>query len=130
MIKHRGERLHSRHWNGATLALLTIGDSTAVIPVGPNCQESAEQVQCRDEILGIEFAYPLPWGSIEAELRPGGYSGTIYTYHFNPTGDLYPYAGGLSADFSEGRGGWYTDFRGYGTGGGSGSLCQLQCNAL
>ena len=110
-----GEKMNTDpgYWEGVTLALLTVNESTSVQMIGPDCQRNERQFRCRDAVMGAEFAYPTAWGAIESTLRPGGYEGTLYHYLFNPEPDFHPMAGGLSQDFSEGRGGAYTDFRGF-----------------
>ena len=81
------------------------------------CIQQGNFAKCRDEILNIEFEYPIAWGEINAVLRTGGYSGYAYDYYFGgrTMAESEPLmAGGRSIDFSEGRGGMPTDFWGFG----------------
>jgi len=80
------------------------------------CATSGDYAWCEDRTLGLEFEYPYEWGEIEAILRRGD-TGQEYLYHYSLIGatDIYGHrAGGLSRDFSEGRGGSYTSFKGFG----------------
>lgn len=83
-----------------------------------DCMPQNSFTKCHDDILGIEFEYPISWGGIEAVLRTSN-SGTGYAYNYNFIGITAEHAflirgGGRSKDFSEARGGTFTDFRGYG----------------
>ncbi len=71
---------------------------------------------CNDEILQLEFEYPSEWGVIQTTFREGWKSGYLYEYSFqnedgNQIGGIF--AGGRSHDFSEGRGSFITDFKGF-----------------
>lgn len=82
-----------------------------------NCVVNNRSAICVDNLLNIEFDYPINWGEVEAELRTGGYTGYAYDYYFGgkTIAENEPLvAGGRSIDFSEGRGGMSTDFAGYG----------------
>lgn len=82
-----------------------------------NCVVNNHSAICVDNLLNIEFDYPINWGEIETELRTGGYTGHAYDYYFGgkTIAENEPLvAGGRSIDFSEGRGGMSTDFAGYG----------------
>ena len=80
------------------------------------CISIGDYAQCADSTLGLEFEYPTQWGNIEATLRRGQ-TGLEYLYRFaNPAPEFTGYigAGGISRDFTQGRGGTYTDFAGFG----------------
>jgi hypothetical protein len=82
-----------------------------------NCAAQNNRVRCYDETLQIEFERPPVWGEIEAVLREGGDAGYAYEYRFTSqtVASEFPLmAGGRSKDFTEGRGGIFTDFRDYG----------------
>ena len=70
----------------------------------------------QDDILDIRFEIPLQWGSIEARILPGE-RGLAYIYSFPDMQESQPKAlaaGGISTDYLMGRGGTWSDFRGYG----------------
>jgi len=77
----------------------------------PICTTSLQKRSCFDELLQIEFEYPLEWGKITASLQKGGQAGYKYNYQFDKTKSID--AGGRSKDFSEGRERFFTDFRGF-----------------
>lgn len=69
-----------------------------------------------DEVLGARFQYPASWGFLRGRLSTGdtGYQYLLFArpeQYSNEQGDLI--AGGISRDFTEGRGGMFTDFRGF-----------------
>ena len=75
---------------------------------------------CIDEYLNIRFEPATEWGAVTATLRKGDDTGLLYRYDFGQsyrrnyrTGLSNPEAGGTSLDFSEGRGGYFTDFQGF-----------------
>jgi hypothetical protein len=47
-----------------------------------DCSAHNAFAKCVDNVLNIEFEYPIIWGEIEAELRTGGYTGYAYDYYF------------------------------------------------
>lgn len=58
----------------------------------------------------MSFSYPAFMGALrETILRAGGYTGYGYEYMLDGNGNI----GGRSRDFSEGRGGMYTDQLGF-----------------
>lgn len=69
-------------------------------------QLSSGFYECSDTLLQIEFEYPRSWGTIVPRLSRGE-TGQAYEYDFGIT------AGGRSSDFSMGRGGTRTDFKGF-----------------
>lgn len=74
------------------------------------CTSQTEVVECYDALLDLHFTYPEFMGFIsETTLRRGGIAGYTYVYLLENG-----YAGGLSNDFSEGRGGMITDHWGFG----------------
>jgi hypothetical protein len=80
------------------------------------CIALGDYVQCEDSTLGLEFEYPIQWGDIEATLKQGD-TGLEYFYRFTTPPQESGYllrAGGISRDFTWGRGGTYTDFSGFG----------------
>lgn len=86
------------------------------VPAAPLvvCVPQAEFVDCYDELLDMNFSYPSFMGSIYyTELSQGGYSGYSYDYFFEDS-RIGAAAGGRSRDFSQGRGGWFTDQYGFG----------------
>ena len=78
----------------------------------PDCIPGSTYTHCHDKVLAISYDYPSAWGEIGARYFNGGYAGHGYQYDFGQP-DAMVWAGGRSRDFSEGRGGFYTDFRGY-----------------
>lgn len=80
------------------------------------CTPAGDYLRCYDAVLQLSFEVPRGWGEIEATLRTGGYLGYAYQYDFPEPGPDLPgwvEIGGRSRDFSEGRGGMFTDFHGY-----------------
>lgn len=61
--------------------------------------------------IGISFKYPSEYGDFNLTIRNGGYSGKIYTGEF-PNNKFF-FVGGVTNDFSAGRGGYFTDFVSY-----------------
>jgi hypothetical protein len=93
-------------------------------PIPPNiiskvqliCTPQSDFAKCTDHTLKVEFEYPAIWGNIEAVLRTGD-TGYAYSYTFDALSVEQAsviLAGGRSKDFSEGRGGMITDFKGFG----------------
>ena len=83
------------------------------IPHAPQvtCIPQGEVIACYDELLDMDFSYPVFMGQLlYTMLRKGGYSGYAYAYAFE---DRESAAGGRSSDFSEGRGPTYTDATGF-----------------
>jgi hypothetical protein len=80
------------------------------------CEQGSEFSTCFDEYLNVRFEPATEWGVVTATLRRGD-TGLLYRYDFGQTyddgGKSHPQAGGISADFSEGRGGTLTDFQGF-----------------
>ncbi len=86
------------------------------VPAAPLliCVPNTEFIDCYDELLDMTFSYPSFMGSISyTQLRQGGISGYSYKYFF-ANAELLADAGGLSKNFSEARGGWFTDDYGFG----------------
>jgi hypothetical protein len=80
------------------------------------CTTEVDYVKCDDSILGVEFEYPAIWGDIERTLKRGD-TGLAYSYRISkpaPEQKHFIEAGGISRDFTEGRGGKLTDFSGFG----------------
>ncbi|MBK8046685.1 MAG: hypothetical protein IPK16_05915 [Anaerolineales bacterium] len=99
-----------------TLQVQSPASTTDVVPtplpaVPVTCKEQSDVVQCHDDFLALDFAYPEFMGRIAGvELKPGGYSGLAYEYMMERQGGS---AGGRSANFSEGRGPMWTDQSGF-----------------
>lgn len=69
-----------------------------------------------DEVLGLRFQYPTAWGFLRGRLDTGDTGYKYYLYarpekYNDDRGDLI--GGGISRDFTEGRGGFYADFTGF-----------------
>jgi hypothetical protein len=82
------------------------------------CSPGGIYNHCSDKLLGIDFDISSSLGKIDTQLKMGGYCGYAYDYSF-PAQATQPktstWAGGRSWDFSEGRGGWFTDYYGWGS---------------
>jgi hypothetical protein len=101
----------------ATTFTPTLTNTPTVLPTvweqrfSPICTTGLQKQSCFDDLLQIEFEYPLEWGKITASLQEGGQAGYKYNYQFNKTISIH--AGGRSKDFSEGRERFFTDFSGF-----------------
>ncbi len=85
------------------------------IQLNLDCTQEEQSIKCHDPILRMTFEYPAEWGEIRAGFGEGGYSGYAYGYGFqneNSEQTAGIRAGGRSRDYSEGRGGIITDFKG------------------
>lgn len=81
-----------------------------------DCTQEGQSIKCHDPILRMTFEYPSEWGEIRAMFGEGGYSGYAYGYGFWNENSEQPAgirAGGRSRDYSEGRGGMLTDYKGF-----------------
>jgi hypothetical protein len=79
------------------------------------CVAQREVYACEDPLLQIAFEYPASLGKLSANLSEGD-TGYAYDYHFGgrpPTSTVTLEAGGRSANFTAGRGGFLTDFAGF-----------------
>jgi hypothetical protein len=66
---------------------------------------------CHDHFLGIQFVYPMTWGTLATEFSRAGLDGNYYNYQF---GQSKGRAGGRGKIISpRGRGRMWTDFSGY-----------------
>ncbi len=89
------------------------------------CSSLGDFLKCEDTILRISFEYPATWGEAEGVLLAGD-TGFSYRYVFSELASqltMTVATGGLSHDFTMGRGGMWTDFAGYG-GASSRNPCQ------
>ena len=68
-----------------------------------------ELLSFSNEELGFSFSYPAWFGKLDFVIRNGSDSGRLFYGSFENVALEF---GGITDDFGEGRGGWFTDYRG------------------
>ena len=110
----------SKYYKPAIIVLVGLGALTTILFLTNSNTKPSSQIPDQSEFatfkndkIGIEFQYPKEWGDLSLSFKKGSNSGEKFEGLFGSVDNTWIEVGGVTKDFSEGRGSVFTDFDGY-----------------